>query len=243
MYFVQRHAKWVIAWNDGTSLCCRCFAYLIDSFYSVTHRKLIGYLLSGLLEAHLPAILPSRLRQLHLVIDTVSSEDMFMEARVLNVIRSQLFFSFDLNADVQSNCSWDSRLVSTFLWKVFTVIRLSVSSVPRLYHTSISPESVRTSMTVCPRKSSDSLVNFCRNFDFRSLSSSHTRTLMRSVELWHSLKNRHNSSCQNSLRILTSRTSHSTLGSALGEWSVSFVSSSPLEQSRTDHSFRSCPLR
>ena len=58
----------------------------------------------------------------------------------------------------------------------------------RLYHTSISPESVRTSMIVCPKKSSDSLVNFCRNFDFKSLSSSHTRTLILSEELWHSLE-------------------------------------------------------
>ena len=43
-------------------------------------------------------------------------------------------------------------------------------------------------MIVCPRKSSDSRVNFCLNFDFRSLSSSQTLTLMRSEELWHSLQ-------------------------------------------------------
>jgi hypothetical protein len=44
-----------------------------------------------------------------------------------------------------------------------------------------------TSMIVCPRKSSDSRVNFWRIFDLKSLSSSQTRTLIRSEELWHSL--------------------------------------------------------
>lgn len=44
--------------------------------------------------------------------------------------------------------------------------------LPKLYQTSISPLSVRTSMIVCPKKSSDSLVSFCLNFDLRSLSSS-----------------------------------------------------------------------
>lgn len=59
---------------------------------------------------------------------------------------------------------------------------------PRLYHTSISPLSVRTSMIVCPRKSSDSRLNFCLTRDLMSSSSSHTRTFIRSEELWHSLK-------------------------------------------------------
>lgn len=54
---------------------------------------------------------------------------------------------------------------------------------PRLYQTSISPLSVRTSIMACPRKSSDSLVNFCLNLLFKSLSSSQTRTFTRSVEL------------------------------------------------------------
>lgn len=44
-----------------------------------------------------------------------------------------------------------------------------------------------TSMMVWPRKSSDSRVNFWRSFDLISLSSSQTRTLIRSDELWHSL--------------------------------------------------------
>ena len=59
---------------------------------------------------------------------------------------------------------------------------------PRLYQTSISPLSVRTSMMVWPRKSSDSRLNFCFTRDLMSSSSSQTRTLMRSEELWHSLK-------------------------------------------------------
>lgn len=43
-------------------------------------------------------------------------------------------------------------------------------------------------MIVWPRKSSDSRVSFWRNLLFKSLSSSHTLTLIRSEELWHSLQ-------------------------------------------------------
>ena len=64
----------------------------------------------------------------------------------------------------------------------------------KLYHTSISPDKVLTSIMVWPRKSSDSLVNFCLNLDLRSLSSSQTLTLMRSDELWHSLRRKKNNS-------------------------------------------------
>lgn len=60
--------------------------------------------------------------------------------------------------------------------------------LPRLYQTSISPLSVRTSMMVWPRKSSDSRLKCCFTLDLISSSSSHTRTLMRSVALWHSLQ-------------------------------------------------------
>jgi hypothetical protein len=42
----------------------------------------------------------------------------------------------------------------------------------RLYQTSISPDNVRTSMIVCPRKSSDSRVNFCMSLARMSSSSS-----------------------------------------------------------------------
>ena len=72
-------------------------------------------------------------------------------------------------------------MVCSMFWNVTVIL-------PRLYQTSISPESVRTSMMVWPRKSSDSRVSFCRSFDLRSLSSSQTRTLILSDELWHSLK-------------------------------------------------------
>lgn len=63
-----------------------------------------------------------------------------------------------------------------------------VEGLPRLYQTSISPLSVRTSMMLWPRKSSDSLFKRCFTRDFMSSSSSQTRTLMRSEELWHSLE-------------------------------------------------------
>ncbi len=67
----------------------------------------------------------------------------------------------------------------------FMLLMLGYS--PRLYQTSISPLRVRTSMIVWPRKSSDSRLNFCFTLDLISSSSSQTRTLIRSEELWHSL--------------------------------------------------------
>lgn len=63
-----------------------------------------------------------------------------------------------------------------------------MGNIPRLYQTSISPLRVRTSMMVWPRKSSDSRLKCCFTRDLMSSSSSHTRTLMRSVALWHSLQ-------------------------------------------------------
>lgn len=57
-----------------------------------------------------------------------------------------------------------------------------------MYQTSISPLRVLTSTIVCPRKSSDSFLKCCFTLDLMSSSSSHTLTLIRSVELWHSLK-------------------------------------------------------
>ena len=60
-------------------------------------------------------------------------------------------------------------------------------NLPKLYQTSISPLSVRTSMIVCPRKSSDSRVSFCMSLALMSSSSSQTLTFIRSHELWHSL--------------------------------------------------------
>ena len=64
------------------------------------------------------------------------------------------------------------------LYNVFDIIMQGISSWRMDWN---------TSMMVWPRKSSDSRVNFWRNFDLMSLSSSQTRTLMRSDELWHSL--------------------------------------------------------
>lgn len=61
---------------------------------------------------------------------------------------------------------------------------------PRLYHTSISPLRVRTSMIVCPRKSSDSFLKCCFTRDAMSSSSSHTLTFILSVALWHSLQHK-----------------------------------------------------
>lgn len=62
-----------------------------------------------------------------------------------------------------------------------------IEDSPRLYQTSMSPLRVRTSMMVWPRKSSLSRLNLCFTRDLMSSSSSHTRTLIRSDELWHSL--------------------------------------------------------
>lgn len=108
------------------------------------------------------------------------------------MIRLERLLAFNLHRDVQAYSTRHSRLVSALLCISKHFVDASQQrNAPKLYHTSISPESVRTSMIVCPRKSSLSRVNFCRSFDLRSLSSSHTRILMRSVELWHSLKRVH----------------------------------------------------
>ena len=80
-------------------------------------------------------------------------------------------------------------MISTLIWSLMAPETLDLSErFSRLYQTSISPDNVRTSIMVWPRKSSDSRVNFCLSLDFKSLSSSQTRTLIRSDELWHSLK-------------------------------------------------------
>lgn len=90
-------------------------------------------------------------------------------------------------------CMWygatfSSPLISTDIWRRMAPETADLSvRFSKLYQTSISPDRVRTSMIVCPKKSSDSRVSFCLNFDFKSLSSSQTRTFIRSDELWHSL--------------------------------------------------------
>lgn len=86
--------------------------------------------------------------------------------------------------------SVSSSVAPSYYYKSRSLIKRKWSLLhsPRLYHTSISPLSVRTSMIVCPRKSSDSRLNFCLTRDLMSSSSSHTRTFIRSEELWHSLK-------------------------------------------------------
>jgi len=84
--------------------------------------------------------------------------------------------------------TFSSPLISTLICNLMAPDTLDLSDLfSKLYQTSISPDNVLTSIMVWPRKSSDSRVNFCRSFDFKSLSSSHTRTLIRSDELWHSL--------------------------------------------------------
>ena len=85
--------------------------------------------------------------------------------------------------------TFSSPLISTLICNRMAPETLDLSErFSKLYHTSISPERVLTSIMVWPKKSSDSRVNFWRNLDFKSLSSSQTRTLIRSEELWHSLK-------------------------------------------------------
>ena len=95
---------------------------------------------------------------------------------------SLLFFGHSLY-------TFSSPLISTLICNRMAPETLDLSErFSKLYQTSISPDKVLTSIMVWPRKSSDSLVNFCLNLDFKSLSSSQTRTLMRSDELWHSLQ-------------------------------------------------------
>ena len=88
--------------------------------------------------------------------------------------------------------TFSSPLISTLICNRMAPETLDLSErFSKLYQTSISPDKVLTSIMVWPRKSSDSLVNFCLNLDFKSLSSSQTRTLIRSDELWHSLQKKY----------------------------------------------------
>lgn len=139
-----------------------------------------------------------------------------MQTGILDVVRRDSLLSFYLHVNVHADGSrhgWFVRaLVCEEQWNKEphcqtglmmhqeTGVDRKKKSInkacdsPRLYHTSISPLSVRTSMMVWPKKSSDSRLNFCFTRDLMSSSSSHTRTLMRSEELWHSLKGRSNAS-------------------------------------------------
>ena len=98
----------------------------------------------------------------------------------------------NIRSDEQDVYTFSSPLISTLICNLMAPETLDLSErFSKLYQTSISPDKVLTSIMVWPRKSSDSLVNFCLNLDFKSLSSSQTRTLMRSDELWHSLQKNH----------------------------------------------------
>ena len=77
------------------------------------------------------------------------------------------------------------RNVHTHTWMHY--VSLYIDDIPKLYQTSISPLRVRTSMMLWPKKSSDSLFRRCFTRDLMSSSSSQTRNLIRSDELWHSL--------------------------------------------------------
>lgn len=89
----------------------------------------------------------------------------------------------ELNLRCSLGLRWQTN-TQTFIPIILWVLS---DYIPRVYHTSISPLSVRTSMMLCPRKSSDSLFRRCFTRDLMSSSSSQTRSLIRSDELWHSL--------------------------------------------------------
>ena len=109
---------------------------------------------------------------------------------------------FDLMNQIYT---FSSPLISTLICNRMAPETLDLSErFSKLYQTSISPDKVLTSIMVWPRKSSDSLVNFCLNLDFKSLSSSQTRTLMRSDELWHSLQKKYHTLLKSSQKLLGS---------------------------------------
>lgn len=120
------------------------------------------------------------------------------------MVRSNCLLTLDLHTYVHANGSRHSRFISSLVcqkWEEdikgsfylmsnasqFSVTSSVSSDLPRLYQTSISPLRVRTSIMVWPKKSSLSRLNLCFTRDLMSSSSSHTRTLIRSDELWHSL--------------------------------------------------------
>ena len=102
-----------------------------------------------------------------------------MKTCVLLMIWYNFFLSLNLNADSKTYCTRHSRSICSLFY--MGQIRKAtfnqqqkysegerererekerVFFLPRLYQTSISPLSVRTSIIVCPRKSSGSLISF-----------------------------------------------------------------------------------
>ena len=100
-----------------------------------------------------------------------------MKTCVLLMIWYNFFLSLNLNTDSKTYCTRHSRSICSLFY--MGQIRKAtfnqqqkyserererekerVFFLPRLYQTSISPLSVRTSIIVCPRKSSGSLISF-----------------------------------------------------------------------------------
>ncbi len=168
---------------------------LEDALDAVSEGELVYDLLLGELEVDLPGVLAVGFGQLHVagVLLAQVVEEVLVQAGVLHMVRGHLrqepvkIRLFD-GKKREGSPTFSSPLISTLICSLIDPETDDLSDrFSKLYHTSISPDRVRTSMMVWPRKSSLSLVSFCLSLDLRSLSSSHTRTLMRSEELWHSL--------------------------------------------------------
>lgn len=100
-----------------------------------------------------------------------------MKTCVLLMIWYNFFLSLDLNADSKTYCTRHGRSICSLFYmgqirkatfnqqqkyseRETDREKQRVFFLPRLYQTSISPLSVRTSIIVCPRKSSGSLISF-----------------------------------------------------------------------------------
>lgn len=98
-----------------------------------------------------------------------------MKTCVLLMIWYNFFLSLNLNANSKTYCTRHSRSICSLFYmgqiRKATFNQQQKHSererekerfffLPRLYQTSISPLSVRTSIIVCPRKSSGSLISF-----------------------------------------------------------------------------------
>lgn len=175
---------------------------LINGFNTKSHGKFFNQFLCRVVEINLPTVVSFGYWQFDTAVMNLFRQvmkEVFVEASVLHVIRRHLLviqsinnypkIKLKLKKKDRRHFTFSSPLISTLMWSRMAPETADLSvRFSKLYQTSISPDNVRTSMIVCPRKSSDSRVNFCLIFDLKSLSSSQTRTLMRSDELWHSLE-------------------------------------------------------
>lgn len=112
---------------------------LVNRFDAVSHGKLVNNLLSRFIKVNFPSFVlrdtainerqdsvlrtnPFGVGEFDLVtgLFTQIMEEVFMQARVLHVVRSDLLLAFNFHTDVQANRSRNSRFIGALFCKPIT---------------------------------------------------------------------------------------------------------------------------